>query len=392
MQKEYKIVVVGLGYVGLSCAALLAQKNQVIGVDISADKVKLINDEIAPFDDKELSDFLRNKNLNLTATTDFAHAIINADFIIIATPTNYDKDTNYFDTSSVETLIKKASEIASSASIVVRSTIPVGYIREIRQKFNVKSLFFTPEFLREGSALIDSLYPTRIVIGENSKQAQLFCKLILDCAIKQDIDVLFTDPDEAEAIKLFANSYLAMRVAFFNELDSYALARAMDSKQIINGVCLDPRIGNHYNNPSFGYGGYCLPKDTKQLLANYHSIPQNIIQSIVAANTTRKEFLVDHILKSRPRVVGIYRLVMKHESDNYRFSAVQGLVKRLNAKGIEILIYEPQITSTDYFGCEICKEVEDMFERSDIVLANRQDELTLKFRDKVFSRDLFGNG
>ena len=385
-----KIVVIGLGYVGLSNAVLLAQYNEVIGVDISQEKVDALNAAKSPIIDKELSEYLTEKDLNLRASTDLKWSLQGADYVIISTPTNYNEKTNYFDTSSVENIIKKVTEWEIKACIVVKSTIPVGFIDDIRQRFDTDAVIFSPEFLREGRALYDNLYPSRIIVGEKSDRARVFASLLLQGALKDNITTLFTGTREAEAIKLFSNTYLAMRVAFFNELDSYALADEMDSREIINGVSLDPRVGDHYNNPSFGYGGYCLPKDTRQLLANYDAIPQNIIRAIVDANSTRKDFLANEIIKMQPRVVGVYRLVMKAGSDNFRQSSIQGIMKRIKAKGIEVIVYEPELNEVTFFNSRVIKELKKLKDYSDVIIANRMVEDLKDVEQKVFTRDLFG--
>ncbi len=390
MNKEYKIVVVGLGYVGLSNAVLLAQHNEVIGVDVSRDRVNSLNERKSPIVDAELSEYLANKNLNLTGSMDLKVSLTGTDYVIVSTPTNYDEKNNFFDTSSVEVVISQVTEIAPHACIVVKSTIPVGFIEEVRERLRTDAVIFSPEFLREGKALYDNLYPSRIIVGEKSARAKEFANLLLQGAFKKDVDLLLTGAREAEAIKLFSNTYLAMRVAFFNELDSYALAGEMNSREIIEGVSLDPRIGLHYNNPSFGYGGYCLPKDTKQLLANYDSVPQNIIRAIVDANTTRKDFLADQIIKRQPKAVGVYRLVMKAGSDNFRQSSIQGIMKRIKAKGIEVVVYEPELKQPDFFNSRIETDLSFFKDGVDIILTNR---MTLELEDvseKVFTRDLFG--
>ena len=388
--KRYKIVVVGLGYVGLSNAAILAQYNTVVGVDILKDKVNQLNNRSSSILDPELSEFLATKDLDLYATSDLNTALENSEFIIICTPTNYDEKTNCFDTSSVGNVIKEAITKAPQATIVVKSTIPVGYIEKIRLEYDFDNIMFSPEFLREGKALYDNLYPTRIIVGEKTKLAHLFANLLRDAALKPDVDILLTGMKEAEAIKLFANTYLAMRVAFFNELDSYALAGEIDSRAIIEGVSLDPRIGNFYNNPSFGYGGYCLPKDTKQLLASYESIPQKMIQAIVSSNSTRKNFLTDQIINRKPRVVGIYRLAMKVGSDNFRQSSIQGIMKRISAKGISIVIYEPNMEQEYYFNANLERNLEKFKKLSDIIVANRYAQDLHDVKDKIFTRDIFG--
>ena len=384
-----KIVVVGLGYVGLSNAVLLAQHNEVIGVDISQDRVDALNARKSPFIDAELSKYLVEEDLNLTASTDLKASLNGADYVIVSTPTNYDEKTNFFDTSSVEAVITQVILSEPSACIVVKSTIPVGFIDDVRERLETDTVIFSPEFLREGKALYDNLHPSRIIVGEKSERAAVFAKLLAQGAIKSDVDVLFTEAREAEAIKLFSNTYLAMRVAFFNELDSYALAGNMNSREIIYGVSLDPRIGNHYNNPSFGYGGYCLPKDTKQLLANYDAVPQNIIRAIVDANSTRKDYLADAIIRKKPKTVGVYRLVMKAGSDNFRESSVQGIMKRIKAKGIEVVVYEPSLHAVEFFNSKVVKDFGEFKREVDIILANRMVPELEDVAAKVFTRELF---